>query len=160
GLAKRLDADGTGSHSEEVIGTPSYMAPEQADAKGFEISPATDVYSLGAIFYEMLTGRPPFKGATSLETMLQVLHEEPVRPGRLRQKLPHDVETISLKGLEKDPTRRYSSASALADDLRRYRRGDPIEARSVGPLERGLKWARKRPASAALVAGIFLVTLL
>jgi len=160
GLAKRLDAVGTGSHSEEVLGTPSYMAPEQADAKGLEIGPATDVYALGAILYEMLTGRPPFKGATALDTMVQVLHDEPVRPGRLRAKLPRDVETICLKCLEKDPVRRYASASALADDLRRYRRGDPIEARPVGILERGWKWTRRHRALAALLMGIVLVTLL
>lgn len=160
GLAKRLDSDGTGMHSEEVLGTPSYMAPEQVETKAREIDPSTDVYALGAILYEMLTGRPPFKGATTLETLVQVLHEGPVRPRRLRPKLPRDVEVICLKCLEKDPTRRYASATALADDLRRCRRGDPIEARPVGVLERGWKWAKQRPTSAALVAGIFLVTLL
>ncbi len=160
GLAKRLDEEGPGPHSDEVLGTPSYMAPEQAGAKAREIGPATDVYALGAILYEMLTGRPPFKGANSLDTLVQVLHKEPAPPRRLQPKLPRDVETICLKCLEKDPARRYASATALADDLRRYRRGDPIEARSVGVLERGWKWARQRPVTAALVAGIFLVTLL
>lgn len=160
GLAKRLDSDGTSLHSEEVLGTPSYMAPEQVEAKAREIGPATDVYALGAILYEMLTGRPPFKGATSLDTLVQVLHDGPVHPRRLRPKLPRDVEIICLKCLEKNPSHRYISAAALADDLRRCRRGDPIEARPVGLLERGWKWARQKPASAALVAGIFLVTLL
>jgi eukaryotic-like serine/threonine-protein kinase len=160
GLAKRLDAEGPGPHSDEVLGTPSYMAPEQAGAKAREIGPATDVYALGAILYEMLTGRPPFKGANSLDTLVQVLHKEPAPPRRLRPKLPRDVETICLKCLEKDPARRYASASALADDLRRCRRGDPIEARSIGVLERGWKWARQRPGPAALVVGILLVTLL
>jgi WD40 repeat protein len=160
GLAKRLDAGGMELHSEEVLGTPSYMAPEQAGANKREIGPATDVYALGAILYEMLTGRPPFKGTTSLDTLVQVLHEEPVPPGRLRPKLPRDVDTICLKCLEKDPARRYVSASALADDLRRCRRGDPIEARPVSVLERGWKWVRRRPFPAALVAGIILVTLL
>ncbi len=160
GLAKRLDAEGVGSHSDEVLGTPSYMAPEQAGSKTSGIGPATDVYALGAILYEMLTGRPPFKGATSLDTLVQVLHKEPMPPRRLRPKLPRDVETICLKCLEKDPIRRYASAAALAEDLRRCRRGDPIEARSVGALERAWKWAKQRPASAALIAGLILVTFL
>ncbi len=160
GLAKRLDEESAGSHTGEVLGTPSYMAPEQADSKARGVGPATDVYALGAILYEMLTGRPPFRGVTPLDTMLQVLYEEPIRPSRLRPKLPRDLETICLKCLEKTPSRRYVSAAALADDLRRFRRGDPIAARPVGALERGWKWARRRPLSAALMAGIFLVTLL
>ncbi len=160
GLAKRLDEPGPGSHSGELAGTPSYMAPEQTAVTSRKIGPATDVYALGAILYECLTGRPPFKGAMALDTLLQVAHEEPVRPSRLRPHLPRDLETICLKCLEKEPARRYASAAALADDLRRFRRGDPIAARPVGPVERGWKWARRRPLSAALAVGLVLVAVL
>jgi WD40 repeat protein/serine/threonine protein kinase len=159
GLAKRLDTEGAATQSGEIVGTPSYMAPEQA-AKSPEVGPAADVYALGAILYEMITGRPPFCGATSLETVLQVLHEEPVRPSVLRRGLPRDLETICLKCLAKEPARRYGSAAALADDLQRFRRGRPILARPVSVPERIWKWARKRPVSAALVAGIFLMAFL
>jgi eukaryotic-like serine/threonine-protein kinase len=160
GLAKRLDEKASWSRSGEVLGTPSYMAPEQADIKVREIGPTTDVYALGAILYEMLTGRPPFKGATALDTVLQVLHEEPVRPSGLRPKLPRDLETICLECLRKEPGRRYASAAALADDLRRFLKDEPIKARPVGPLERGWKWAHRRPLSAALAAGIIVVAVL
>jgi len=151
GLAKRVDDAAGVSQSGSILGTPSYMAPEQAGGKGHELCPATDVYALGAILYEVLTGRAPFKAPTPLDTVLLVLGEEPVPPSRLEPKLPRDLETICLKCLQKDPRRRYVSAEALAEDLRRFLGGEPIQARPVGWAERAVKWARRRPALAGLV---------
>jgi WD40 repeat protein len=148
GLAKRLDGPGGQTRTGAVLGTPSYMAPEQAGGKTREIGPAADVYALGAILYELLTGRPPFRAETSLDTVLQVLADEPVPPGRLVPKLPRDVETICLKCLQKEPARRYPSAAALADDLQAYLDGRPIAARPVGRVERGWRWCRRNPALA------------
>src|SRR5262245_60112543 len=136
------------------------MAPEQAARRPDALGPAVDVYALGAILYELLTGRPPFEGATAVDTVVQLLHEEPVRPGSLRPDLPRDLETICLKCLEKQPDKRYHSAQALAKDLARFRHGRPISARPVGELERAVKWARRHPLAAGLLAGLVLVTLL
>ena len=160
GLAKRLDSRAVGTHSGEMVGTPSYMAPEQAASNGNAVGPATDVYALGAILYELITGRPPFRGPCALDTVLLVLHEDPVRPSDLRRDLPRDLETICLKCLAKDPAKRYASAQALADDLVRFRKKQPIKARPVGLTERAWKWARHRPGAAALVVGLMLVAVL
>jgi hypothetical protein len=155
GLAKRLGQQGR-TASGAVMGTPSYMAPEQASGKGKEIGPAADVYALGAILYECLTGRPPFLAATPLETILQVIVEDPAPPRSVQPAAPRDLETICLKCLQKEPPRRYASAAALADDLRRYLDGEPILARPMGPVGRLMKWARRRPAVAVLLAAVLL----
>ncbi|MBX6314788.1 MAG: protein kinase, partial [Isosphaeraceae bacterium] len=152
GLAKRLDEEEGHTQTGQVIGSPSFMAPEQARGHNREVGPAADIYALGAILYEMLTGRPPFRGATPMETMIQVVHEDPVPPSRLRPRLSRDLETICLKCLQKEPARRYPTAQALADDLRRYLDGQPILARPISIRERAWKWARREPAQAALVA--------
>jgi WD40 repeat protein/serine/threonine protein kinase len=150
GLAKQIDSVGDRTRSGAIMGTPSYMAPEQAGGKSKEIGPATDVYALGVILYEMLTGRPPFRAETALDTIRLVTDNEPVPPSRLRPKLPRDLETVCLKCLEKPPARRYASAAALADDLQRFLDNKPILARPTPAWERLAKWARRHPAVAAL----------
>ena len=150
GLAKR-DDDVLATRSGTVLGTPSYMAPEQASGNVAAIGPRTDVYALGAILYEILTGRPPFLAATSTKTIQQVLVDDPIPPRKLQPTVPHDLETICLRCLAREPDRRYHTAFDLADDLRRYRQGCPILARPVSPLERCLKWLRRRPAIAGLL---------
>jgi tetratricopeptide (TPR) repeat protein len=159
GLAKLLDSDTGQTRSEAFLGTPSYMAPEQArgDARG--VGPAADVYALGAILYECLTGRPPFRGTTVLETAEQVRSQDPVPPRRLQPGVPRDLETVCLKCLEKQPHRRYAGAAELADDLRRFLAGETVQARPTTAWHRAVKWARRRPAAAALIAVSLLAVL-
>jgi tetratricopeptide (TPR) repeat protein len=151
GLAKMLDSDDGLTRTHTVLGSPSYMAPEQAEGHSRQVGPTTDVYALGAILYELLTGRPPFKAATAVETLVQVRDSDPVPPSRFQPGLPRAAEIICLKCLEKSPARRYPTAEALAEDLHRFRAGESILAHSAPAWEVAWRWTRRRPALAAAV---------
>ncbi len=151
GLAKFLVNDRGLSLSGVILGTPSYMAPEQVSGNGQTIGPATDVYALGALLYEMLTGAAPFRGFTPMETLCQVMEAELVPPSRLRHGVPEDLETICLKCLERDPAMRYASAEELAEDLKRYQDSQPIRARRTSRIQQALQWTRRQPEAARLL---------
>jgi tetratricopeptide (TPR) repeat protein/tRNA A-37 threonylcarbamoyl transferase component Bud32 len=158
GLAKKLEEKDTG-HTREgsILGTPSYMAPEQAAGKNKDIGPGADIYALGAILYDLLASRPPFRGETVMDTLQQVIHAEPLPPRRLQPRCPRDLEIICLRCLEKDPRKRYPTAGELADDLRRFLNNEPIQARATPWWEKTVKWARRRPAVACLLLTLFLL---
>ncbi len=152
GLAKLMDSEATRTQTGHLLGTPTYMAPEQAAGRHSDVGPATDVYALGTILYECLIGHPPFQGQSPLDTLALVQQQEPVPPRQMRPKVPRDLETICLKCLEKEPRSRYASAQALADDLGRFMAGKPVYARPVRFWNRGTRWLRRHPAGATAIA--------
>src|SRR5438876_2811977 len=154
GLARLVESESTVTRTMEVLGTPSYMAPEQAVGNNAAISSATDVYGLGAVFYQLLTGQPPFAGGTTYETIKLLLDTEPRQPRQLNPKIDRDLSTICLKCLEKDPTRRYSSALALTEDLECWLKHEPIQAKRSGVFTHGRKWLWRNPTAAGLIASL------
>jgi eukaryotic-like serine/threonine-protein kinase len=152
GLAKNMESESGLTRTGSVMGTPSYMPPEQAGAANAEVGPRSDVYSLGAMLYCLLTGRPPFQAANPLDTLLQVMTTEPVSPRQLNPQIPKDLETVCLKCLQKESSRRYDSADELVADLGRYLRGEPIHARSISRSERTWRWCKRNPVVASLLA--------
>jgi WD40 repeat protein len=160
GLAKKLQSDSGLTGSGQIMGTPSYMPPEQAGGQRGEVGATADVYALGATLYALVTGRPPFQATTPMETLIQLLSDEPVPPRRLNASIPIDLETICLKCLQKEPGKRYAGAAALRDDLKRCLAGEPIRARPVTRFERAVKWARRRPVVAVLGAAVVLLSVI
>ena len=159
GLAKRLEEQGSAlTQSGAVLGTPSYMSPEQAAGLGDQVGPRSDVYSLGAILYELLTSRPPFRGTSVLDTLHQLRTYEPIAPGHLQPGVPRDLETICLECLQKEQAKRYPSAGELAADLKRFIAGEPILARPIGRPERMWRWCKRNPR-AAVAGGVFVLIL-
>jgi serine/threonine-protein kinase len=159
GLVKLAGGDGARTADGAILGTPCYMAPEQAGGRD-DVGPASDFYGLGAILYELLTGRPPFRAGSALDTIVQVIEGEPTPPAQLRQGLPRELELICLRCLEKNPADRYASAAALADDLGRFLAGEDVEARPSGPWQRLRRWSRREPALAARLAGLSIMLVL
>ena len=154
GLVRLVESDSTVTRTMEVLGTPSYIAPEQAAGQNAQVTSATDVYGLGAVFYQLLTGHPPFAGGTTYETIRMVLETEPRNPRLWNPKIDRDLTTICLKCLEKDPSRRFKSALELAEDLERWLKHEPIHARRTGLIARGGKWIRRNTTTAALLAAL------
>jgi serine/threonine-protein kinase len=157
GLAKKLEEDGGQTRTGTILGTPSYMAPEQAQGKSKGVGPLADQYALGAILYEMLTGRPPFRGESVWDTLEQVRTQEPVPPSRLQPKVARDLETICLKALQKEPHKRYADCAGLAEDLRHFVVGEPIRARPIGVPERLVRWCKRNPRVAFLTGAVFVL---